>query len=189
MRVTDNRYVGEMTKFDLAVRMISHEARTGTIRACTGFSEDRIRKIFGTYFKQDVDNKVKRHRGKSPTQITTFVNSAIHQSEATILACLFLYCGLLHLEKPQGAVKGTVTRQRLDPVGLGERMCDAFETYRSVHPAPELCFEKAWGLYNALVRDKELFFAHCDDCGGPYIQDRYALDYGQCPFCDIKQSA
>jgi hypothetical protein len=184
VRVTDNRYVGEMSKFNLAVRMISHEARTGTIRACTGFSEDRIRKIFGTYFKQDGKSTVKRHRGKSPTQIANFVNSALHQSEATILACLFLYCGLLHLDKTQGEVMS----RRLDPVGLGERMCDAFETYRSVHPAPALCFEKAWGLYNALARDKELFFAHCDDCGGPYIQDRYALDYGQCPFCDIKQS-
>ena len=33
--------------------MISHEARTGTIRLCTGFSEDRIRKIYGTYFKNE----------------------------------------------------------------------------------------------------------------------------------------
>ncbi|MCP4000679.1 MAG: hypothetical protein GY727_07200 [Gammaproteobacteria bacterium] len=185
MRVTDNRYAGEISKFNLAVRMIGHEARTGTIRKCTGFSEDRIRKIFGTYFKQGDKTTVKRHRGKSPTQINNFVNSALHQSEATILACLFVYCGLLYLDKAQ---KG-IASQRLDPIKLGERMCDAYETYRSVHPKPELCFEKAWSLYNALTRDKELFFAHCDNCGGPYIQDRYALDYAQCPFCDIKQSA
>ena len=51
MRATDNRYAAEMAKFNLAVRMIGHEARTGTIRRCTGFSEDRIRKIYGTYFK------------------------------------------------------------------------------------------------------------------------------------------
>jgi hypothetical protein len=184
VRITDNRYVGEMSKFNLAVRMIGHEARTGTIRACTGFSEDRIRKIFGTYFKAEAGNKVKRRRGKSPTQIAPFINSADRQSESTVLACLFLYCEVLRLDP----VKGSVIRERLDPVCLGERMCDAFETYRAVHPEPGLCFERTWSLYNALARDQELFFADCGDCGGPYIQDRYALDYHRCPFCEIKQA-
>jgi hypothetical protein len=185
LRVTDNRYMGEITRFNLAVRMIRHEARTGTIRACTGFSEDRIRKIFNTYFKETGDTTTKRRRGKSPTQINSFLKSSAHQSEATVLACLFLYCGVLYLDEQSRNITG----QRLDSVGLGERMCDAFEVYLSIHPTPELCFEKAWNLYNALVRDKELCFARCADCGGPYIQDRYALDYSHCPFCDLKQSA
>ena len=55
MRVTDDRYTGEMDKFELAIRMIGHEARTGTIRSCTGFTEDRIRKLYGTYFAADDD--------------------------------------------------------------------------------------------------------------------------------------
>ena len=33
MRVTDNRYRGELEKFDLAMRLIRHEARTGKTRA------------------------------------------------------------------------------------------------------------------------------------------------------------
>lgn len=184
MRITDNRYLGEMSKFHLAVRMIGHEARTGTIRACTGFSEDRIRKIFGTYFKEAAGNLVKRRRGKSPTQIAPFINSVGRQSEATVLACLFLYCGVMRLDQQTGSI----IRERLDPVGLGERICDAFETYRAVHPEPGLCFERTWCLYNALARDQELFFAACADCGGPYVQDRYALDYQRCPFCEIKQT-
>ncbi|HJP05205.1 MAG: hypothetical protein CL799_12645 [Chromatiales bacterium] len=183
MRITDNRYAGEMSKFNLAVRMIGHEARTGTIRACTGFSEDRIRKIYATYFKSGKDNQVKRRRGKSPTQIAAFISSSGRQSEATVLACLFLYCGVMRLNDAEG----TVVRKHLDPVGLGERICDAFETYRSVHPNPGLCFERTWNLFNALTREQELFFAACADCGGPYIQDRYALDYQRCPFCEIKQ--
>ncbi len=48
MRATDNRYAGERERFDLALRMIEHEARTGTIRLCTGFTEDRIRKAGST---------------------------------------------------------------------------------------------------------------------------------------------
>jgi hypothetical protein len=184
VRVTDNRYEGEMSKFNLAVRMIGHEARTGTIRSCTGFSEDRIRKIYATYFRQAGITGVKRRRGKSPSHIGAFVDSSTQQSEATVLACMFVYCGLLQLHESGRQVTG----RRLDPVGLGERMCEAFETYRTIHPQPRLCFELAWSLYNALVKEKELFFANCNDCGGLYVQDRYALDYAHCPFCDIKQS-
>jgi len=183
MRATDHRYAGEMAKFNLAVRMIGHEARTGTIRSCTGFSEDRIRKIFKTYFRDNIGNTVRRRRGKSPRQITLFLNSSLRQSEATVLTCLFLYCGILKLD-----ATGVLTLHRkLDPLGLGERMCDAYETYRTLQPEPGLCFERAWSLYHAIVIDHELVFVRCNDCGGPYIQDRYALDYGHCPFCDIKQ--
>ena len=180
MRVTDHRYAGEMSRFHLAVRMIGHEARTGTIRFCTGFSEDRIRKIYATYLKADPHFNVRRRRGKSPSQIAPYVNSIHRQSEATVLACLFLHCGVIRMES------GAVTCRVRDPVKLGNSLCDAYETYRCVHPDPCLCFEMAWGLYNAMVRDKELFFACCAECEGPYVQDRYALDYRHCPFCELK---
>ena len=51
MRATDDRYRGEQAKFELAIRMIEHEARTGTIRYLTGMNDDRIRKLYTTYFK------------------------------------------------------------------------------------------------------------------------------------------
>jgi hypothetical protein len=182
MRLTDHRYTAEMARFQLAVRMIGHEARTGTIRACTGFSEDRIRKIHGTYFKGGQGPAVRRRRGKSPSQIAPFINSAPRQSESTILACLFVYVGALRLD-PNGSVSSAA---RVDQVRLGSLLCDAYEAYRCIHPDPCLCFEKSWGLFNAIARDKELIFIYCADCGGPYVQDRYALDYRHCPLCDIK---
>ena len=51
MRLTDDRYANERTQFELALRMIRHEARTRTIRECTGLSDDRIRKLYCTYFR------------------------------------------------------------------------------------------------------------------------------------------
>jgi hypothetical protein len=182
MRVTDHRYVAELDKFDLALRMIRHEARTGTIRACTGFSEDRIRKIYSTYFKGVGADLVKRRRGKSPTRITQFVASASKQLEATILASLFLLCeagelgGRGQLQRTTGA----------DRVALGQRLCQAFEAYRDMHPDPHLSFEWAWNLYHSLVDSRELYFASCDVCDGLYVQDAYALDYRHCPFCQLK---
>jgi hypothetical protein len=182
MRVTDHRYSAELDKFDLAVRMIRHEARTGTIRSCTGFSEDRIRKIYNSYFRSDAGARVKRRRGKSPTRIRQFVNSAPRQLEATLLAVLFVIC-----EAAQVGANGRAERTAgVDRVALGERVCQAFEAYRGVHPDPRLSFEWAWNLYHSLVDSRELYFAQCDVCGGRYVQDAYALDYRRCPFCELK---
>jgi hypothetical protein len=182
MRVSDHRYAADLDKFDLAVRMIRHEARTGTIRACTGFSEDRIRKIYGAYFKAAGVAPVRRRRGKSPKRIAQFVSSAPRQSEATVLAGLFLLCEVVEV-----CSDGHVERAGdMDRVALGQRLCQAFETYRGLHPDPRLSFEWAWNLYHSLVDSRELYFANCDVCGGPYVQDRYALDYRRCPFCEMK---
>ncbi len=185
MRITDNRYAAEMAKFNLAVRMIGHEARTGTIRSCTGFSEDRIRKIYGTYFKNEKGNTVKRRRGKTPRQIACFVTSSQQQSEATLLSCFLVHSGVVS----PGLKAGRASGGHMDDLQLGERFCDAFETYLRLHPNPHLSFEKAWSMYQALAVEQELYFASCADCQGIYIQDRYALDYRHCPFCDLKESA
>lgn len=182
MRVTDNRYAGELDKFNLAMRMIRHEARTGTIRACTGFTEDRIRKLYGTYFKTAEANGIKRRRGKSPRQIGRFVNNARRQAEATLLACLFLFCKVFRLDDRGQPIRLAVAND----VKLGERLCQAYETYVNLYPDPQLSFEWVWNLYYALIETRELYLAWCGNCTGPYIQDAYSLDYSRCPLCDLK---
>ena len=108
--------------------------------------------------------------------------SSRHQSEATVLGCFFIYAGVLL----PGLKNGLVDRSRLDNLELGERFCDAFETYLNLHPEPQLCFERAWSLYHALAVEQELYFATCANCSAIYVQDRYALDYNYCPFCELK---
>ena len=95
MKLTDNRYASERRQFELALRMIHHEARTRTIRDCTGLSDDRIRKLYATYFRDTGDVTIKRRRGKSPQQISLFVKHPINQLQATTL--LSLYCASLLL--------------------------------------------------------------------------------------------
>ena len=185
MRITDNRYRGELDKFDLAVRLIRHEARTGTIRRFTGFTEDRIRKLYGAYFKSVPGDQVRRRRGKSPRQIGRFVSSARRQNEATLLACLYLFCNVIDLNSD-----GRVSRARSGSgVALGFRLCQAYESYLKLYPDPQLSFEWAWNLYHSLIESRELYFAWCEICGGPYVQDKYALDYQRCPLCELKDHA
>jgi hypothetical protein len=181
MRVTDNRYAGEQNRFDLAVRMIRHEARTGTIRACTGFSEDRIRKIYVTYFKNAAGRTPRRRRGKSPSQIEPLIRPPRRHAEATALACLFGQAGLFTIDA-KGIAHQNPNFSKLE---TGQRLCEAYELYRALHPQPGLTMEWAWTLFRALIRAGELSFASCSLCSGYYVRDSYALDYRRCPFCDF----
>jgi len=181
MRLSDNRYASERGQFELALRMIRHEARTRTIKACTGLSDDRIRKLYATYFRDTGTRQVRRRRGKSPQQIGPFVKHPLNQLEATTL--IALYCASLLL-RIDAANQVHACWPRPD-VEYGHRVCRAFETYLLLHPRPKLSFEWAWSLLQSISKNDELRLAACDTCRGSYVQDAYALDRRTCPSCEI----
>ncbi|MDA0678887.1 MAG: FlhC family transcriptional regulator [Proteobacteria bacterium] len=184
MRLTDNRYASEKQQFELALRMIHHEARTRTIKACTGLSDDRIRKVYATYFRDSGLDEVRRRRGKSPQQINLFVKSPKHQLEATTLIALYCASLLLRVDR---ANKVHTCWPRPD-VEYGHRVCRAFETYVLLHAKPALSFEWAWNLLQNISRNDELYLAVCSVCRGRYVQDSYALDRRTCPSCEISNA-
>ena len=98
MRLTDDRYAAERSQFELALRMIRHEARTRTIRECTGLSDDRIRKLYATYFRNTGASDVRRRRGKSPQQIMRFVRKPENQLQATTLVALYAAGRLIRID-------------------------------------------------------------------------------------------
>lgn len=179
MRLTDNRYANEKTQFELALRMISHEARTRTIRECTGLSDDRIRKVYATYFKNTGPQTIRRRRGKSPQQISLFVKTPANQLEATTLVALFCASLLLRVEA-NNQVRPCWPRPDVE---YGHRACRAYETYQLLHPQPALSFEWAWNLLRNIGRNDELYLAQCRTCRSRYVQDAYALDRRICPSC------
>ncbi len=181
MRVTDNRYATERSQFELALRMIGHEARTRTIRDCTGLSDDRIRKIYSTYFRNTGNVQVRRRRGKSPQQVGPFVKNPLNQLEATTLVTLFSTSLLLRIDA-SNHIHACWPRPDVE---YGHRVCRAFETYLLLHPRPKLSFEWAWSLLQNVSKNDELYLASCDRCRTSYIQDAYALDSNICPSCEI----
>src|ERR1700742_2015227 len=94
MRVSDDRYSRDRQKFDLAVRLIRHEARTQTIRTWTGLSDDRIRKLCRSYVSES-DQPISRPRGKSPQQSAFFSRSTKLKEEASLLASVCSLLGVL----------------------------------------------------------------------------------------------
>lgn len=181
MRLTDNRYASEKQQFELALRMIGHEARTRTIRLCTGLSDDRIRKVYTTYFRNTDNRSVRRRRGKSPRQIALYVKNPRNQLEAMTL--IALYCaGLLLRVDRDNAVHACWPRPDVE---YGHRVCRAYETYVLLHPKPVLTFEWAWNLLCRIGRNDELCLADCRRCRSRYLRDAYALDERICPSCAL----
>ncbi len=185
MRLTDDRYAGERRQFELALRMIGHEARTRTIRECTGLSDDRIRKLYSTYFRNAGRAGIKRRRGTSPRQVQHYVKSPANQLQATTLVAL--YCaGLLLRVDDENGVHSCWPRPDVD---FGHRLCRAYETYLVLHEEAKLSFEWAWNLLHCNAWNDELYLAVFDHCDARYVQDAYALDNRTCPACDIGNSS
>lgn len=182
MRLTDDRYSGERRQFELALRMIRHEARTRTIRECTGLSDDRIRKLYATYFRDSGNTAVKRRRGKSPRQVTRFVKTPENQLQATTLVALFCAGLLVRIDREH---KVHACWPRPD-VEFGHRLCRAYETYLLLHENANLSFEWTWNLLHCISYNDELYLAQCRGCDARYVQDAYALDGRICPACSLE---
>jgi hypothetical protein len=85
MRISEDRYDRDRQRLELALRLLTHEARTQTIRVWTGLSDDRIRKLYRSYLWR-ASCYVPRHRGKSPHQAAYFIRSLRIQQETAVLA-------------------------------------------------------------------------------------------------------
>ena len=175
MRATDDRYRGEQAKFDLAMRMIRHEARTGTIRYLTGLNDDRIRKLYTSYFKYG-EEPVRRQRGRSPTRIAPLVRTPQRALESGVFVNLLLANGLLCPEQPPGP-------PLKNNVDVGQRFCECFESFDLLVPRSSLTFEWCWNLLVSMRRGDELGIAHCDACSIYYVFDVLSLPRSECPAC------
>jgi hypothetical protein len=185
MRLTDDRYAGERSQFELALRMIRHEARTRTIRECTGLSDDRIRKLYARYFRNSGLSNIKRRRGKSPRQVQRYVKSPVNQSQATTLVALFC-AGLLIRIDAEDHVHSCWPRPDVE---FGHRLCRAYETYLLLHADTKFNFEWAWNLLHCISYNDELYLAVCGTCDARYVQDAYAIDSKLCPTCEIGETS
>jgi hypothetical protein len=176
MRTTDDRYRGEKARFDLAMRMIRHEARTGTIRYLTNLSDDRIRKLYTSYFKFDDAKTIKRRRGKTPTQITPLIRTPARTLESGVFVKLLLTNGLIDIDaRPGPALRGNIEH--------GNRFCRCYEVYRTVIPKPTLTFEWAWNLLLTVRRGDEIGIERCARCGTMHLRDLLTLPKTACPAC------
>lgn len=179
MRISDDRYSRDRLRLDLALRFIHHEARTHTIRAWTGLTDDRIRKLYRTYLHEADGSGVPRHRGKSPRQAAFFTRSLRMRREAAVFASVSSLFGLI-TQPSLTLARGT---QPAPTVARGALLCEAFEAYRALVNEPQISFEHAVYLLSALLIGDELRVSYCRDCAGIVVTDRLALRTPICNDC------
>jgi phage FluMu protein Com len=178
MHISNDRYFDDRQRHDLALRMIRHEARTCTIRMCTGLSDDRIRRLYKTYANHAHNVPLRRHRGKSPRQVTFFTRNTQAQFEASLLAGVFTSFGLLDAK----------ARSHAGSIAHGSLFCDAYETHlQLLHPAT-ISFEHAWFLLQMLNCRSGLYALRCRHCDGQFLHDSTTVLRRACPACKLKGS-
>ena len=173
MRISDDRYSRERLRMELALRFLRHEARTHTIRAWTGLSDDRIRKLYRSYTSQ-ARRQLPRHRGKSPHQVAYFTRSQRLQQESAVLGSVLSLLGVVPLQAAGAAQPGLMR---------GALLCEAFEAYRALVPDAQISFEHAVFLATALTRGDQLRLGGCADCGSLIVTERFPPRLPRCQLC------
>jgi hypothetical protein len=165
--------------------MIRHEARTCTIRSCTGLTDDRIRRLYKTYASHMPSAPVRRRRGKSPRQVAFFVRNARAQLESSMLASVFAMFGLWRTQasQPGSTAPASLPAGSID---FGRLFCDAYETHRQLLCNADISFEHAWFLLQLLTRNAHLHAVRCRHCDSQYLRDRVNVCRRACPVCALK---
>lgn len=176
MRISDDRYSRERLSLDLAIRFLRHEARTQTIRAWTGLTDDRIRNLYRSYMSRG-NNFVPRHRGKSPHQVAYFTRSLRVQWETAQLASLL---SLFTVVPTQPSLEFAAS---LPTVARGEKLCYAYEMYQTAIPESQISFEHSVFLAFALARGDQLRLGGCRECGGLLVLERFPVRQRRCQYC------
>lgn len=175
MHISNERYFRERRRHDLALRMIRHEARTCTIRSCTGLTEDRIRKLYKAFAEQMRTVPLRRKRGKSPRRVAYFTRTPQMQLEASLLVSTFIAFGLLpQCPPPKPSLR------------IGQSFCAAYETHRQMPDTGRISFEHAWFLWRLLTEGRGVWTARCRQCHGYYVRDAVNVSRQACPMCKLK---
>lgn len=178
MHISNDRYFRDRQRHDLALRMIGHEARTCTIKSCTGLTDDRIRRLYKTLAEHHSTVEVRRRRGKSPRQVAFFTRNAQMQFESSLLAGMFTAFGLTKQDADNAREQPTLE--------FGELFCDAYETHRQLLNRAAVSFEHAWFLLQLLNRRSDLQTMRCRRCHSHYLRDSVNVTPRNCPVCELK---
>jgi hypothetical protein len=180
MRLSNHYISRDLRSVELALRMLSHEARTHTVSLWTGISSDRVRKLSLSQRREKPQRAARRYRGPSQTQLGTVLTSPSLRSEAAAIAYI---CQMFEVMPAQPVENARAT---LPSVPRGEQVCSALEFFEALVPPTQLTFDQWVLLLQSLVEAKEWGMARCARCPALVVADRLALEK---PLCDECQQA
>jgi len=175
MRVSEDRYVRDLRRLNLARRFLRYEVRTQSICEWTGLTDLRVRTLYRAY---DVsDDAAQRHRGPSPTRVQALLRSPILRCEASAIAVLGYLFGAIPLRATPNA------RRTLPGIEAGERVCKTFEVYRQLVPGSHFTMDQFILLTLSLAEGIEVELRHCAHCHGSLLLDKRPNERPLCSWC------
>lgn len=179
MRKGEDKYNRHRRMWDLAWRMLTHDARTRTVSNWTGISERRVRALVHRYTSPS-DTDVKRPRGKSPHKIEALLRPPLLRVEAALFAQTCVDANYFTLTTILG------DPGNLPDVDRGEALCTAYESFKAQFPSSSLTIEQALLVLTALARGDELALTQCPQCSAPMLLDRLSTRHRRCHRCSSK---
>jgi hypothetical protein len=183
MRVSDAGYARDLRSFNLAMRMLSHEARTRTISAWTGLSADRVRKLSKLQRREKPQKVPRRPPGPTPRQLAALLTSPGLRTEADTIAGV---CQMLKVLPTQPVANAKTS---LPNLARGERLCAALELFQDFVPHARLTFDQLVMLLNNLAEGEQWAIARCTGCPAMVVADRLTLERPLCEDCQHKNRA
>lgn len=182
MRVSDQRYAKDRLTYDVAVRLIDFEARTGTIRELTGLADFRIRNLTKACGFDGRSGRIRRHRGAPPRCLGTILGKPSLKQEAAALLGLCQLMGVTNQEEHTPDLAW-------NRIARVERLCDAYWTFRYLLPEATISFEHMLLLLSEADRGVELATAECGSCDALMVVDRLAVQERLCCHCEAEGTA
>lgn len=173
-RARTTRFERELRQLALTQRLLEYNARTQTICALTGLTAHKV-----SVLRRGWNDSAERHRGPSPNSFTALLRSPRTRMESACLAVVLNRFGALPKRKAAGA-------SRWDLEGA-ERLCDAFDFYRSLVPRSVISFEQMVLLSKGLRDPTCLRHERCQACGGSMVIDPVARPNPHCDACTAQR--
>ena len=177
MRVWYSRYARDLQRLHLAQRLIAHGARTQVISDWTGLSVVQVRSLYRQFGKETDGGGSSRLRGPGPTCVTQLLCSERWRSEAAA------FIGLCYVLEAMPKVLVQDPKRELHTVTRGERLCRAFEIYRTLMPGRGMNFHQALLLFTAVALGREVQAAKCESCGAVIVRDILGIGRRHCGCC------
>ena len=168
----DDPVLRDCRRYELAQRLIAHQARTQTITALTNLSRHQLAQLRQRSATPDLT----RRRGPSPKSLERFTHSPRARGEGAVLAA---FCRAYRV-LPTEALRATQFT-----LEFGERLCATFEAYQACFPQETIVIEELLALVFGIANSREIGLGHCVRCGGTLLVDRFARHGAGCPQCEI----
>jgi hypothetical protein len=173
MNYMEDPFSRDLRRIEVARRMVLHQVRTQTIVDYTSLTRNRL----ATLRRRWCVAENSRRRGPPPRSIAVFLRTPWARSEAAAIISLCIAFDAL----PQQLSKD---RAAYPPLVMADRLCEAFEAFRTWIPNSPIEFEELLLLANELATGNRIKLSTCRGCKSAILIFRNGIPRGTCPHCD-----